>query len=721
MFAPLLTRTRPLRAAGSADLARGGKLRSRSENEVAHAVSREAEGGEQHTFDGENRAHAWSFARVPLHAPGRSAHKPSVKIGPANDRFERNADEIADRIECGVHSSWAHGAGPAAGLNAPQIVNDVVSSEGQPLNSASRAWFEPRFRWNFGDVRVHTGGLAEQSARAIGADAYSLGRHVVLGTHGVSPSSRQGRRLLAHELAHVVQSQNGAPAVVRRQTGGAGSSGNPPPPSMDPRHARGHGGEQTMGFGYRQDEGWIFVEGPSGAGGHGVTQGGFDGVAYNTKSDELHILDNKSLKSENVSSASALTKNLLKNLDRLIVNVRGAQNMEGRIRILGILQRARAAIAGGNRVPKNFKLVITGEGGRAKRISQRLQKQGIEVRTPGQLDEPLAPASPPAKQTSGEFETAKPGKTGAGLADEPSVVVSDQAEEATPAGAGTRAKSDSGGEAPESSGEQSTAEDVRSGAGPEFVPKAFRYGADVAEGVIFAAVADYFVGKILSHFQNKRMREYLGEMAPEIEEQKKLAIEQSPPEIRKMIEHPVYGQSRQFYWVVKIRMRTRTTMAIGGGHAVSMSGTVPILVSVTISEKSQSRTGPKKQGPTEAGTAQHAVVNLEESNTVTYSQPIISWSAEVPADIKKAMRQFGGDQSPGVDVLKFRKGNKEVTTEKLLAWARENFPGKLGGQRLDPVVAKNIMFSHEFIGSDDARGRGVMALALRLREEKMLK
>jgi Domain of unknown function (DUF4157)/A nuclease family of the HNH/ENDO VII superfamily with conserved AHH len=68
---------------------------------------------------------------------------------------------------------------------------------------------EPLFDHDFSHVRLHTDGAAADSARAVDADAYTVGRHIVFATGAYAPNTHSGRRLLAHELAHVVQ-QHGA-------------------------------------------------------------------------------------------------------------------------------------------------------------------------------------------------------------------------------------------------------------------------------------------------------------------------------------------------------------------------------------------------------------------------------------------------------------------------------------------------------------------------------
>lgn len=100
---------------------------------------------------------------------------------------------------------------------APPIVHEVLRSAGQPLDPASRAFFEPRFGCDLSGVQVHTDGRAAESAQAVNAFAYTVGRDVVFGSGQYSPSSRAGRQLLAHELAHVVQQSHGASEVIQRQ------------------------------------------------------------------------------------------------------------------------------------------------------------------------------------------------------------------------------------------------------------------------------------------------------------------------------------------------------------------------------------------------------------------------------------------------------------------------------------------------------------------------
>lgn len=89
--------------------------------------------------------------------------------------------------------------------DVPTIVHDVLRSPGQGLDAATRMFMEPRFGRDFSQVRVHADGRAAESARAINARAYTVGRDIVFGAGEYGPREAAGQKLLAHELAHTVQ------------------------------------------------------------------------------------------------------------------------------------------------------------------------------------------------------------------------------------------------------------------------------------------------------------------------------------------------------------------------------------------------------------------------------------------------------------------------------------------------------------------------------------
>jgi hypothetical protein len=149
-----------------------------------------------------------------------------LSVGPADSPDERDADRVADAV-LGAPA----GAGPVAGTIAPAVrrsatagretaqtapnaVHAVLATPGQPLDPGARAFFEPRFGHQFSRVRVHHDAAAAASARSVAARAYTVGTHLVFDTGQYAPASAAGRRLLAHELAHVVQQQG---TVLRRE------------------------------------------------------------------------------------------------------------------------------------------------------------------------------------------------------------------------------------------------------------------------------------------------------------------------------------------------------------------------------------------------------------------------------------------------------------------------------------------------------------------------
>ena len=124
----------------------------------------------------------------------------SAQITPLVQRQEEEEGLMPKRLQ---RQADAEGS-----AEAPAIARDVIQSSGQPLDASTRAYMEPRFEYDFGGVRVHTGSQATEAARSVSARAYTAGQHVVFGSGQYAPGTDEGKRLLAHELTHVVQ-QNG--------------------------------------------------------------------------------------------------------------------------------------------------------------------------------------------------------------------------------------------------------------------------------------------------------------------------------------------------------------------------------------------------------------------------------------------------------------------------------------------------------------------------------
>jgi hypothetical protein len=229
------------------------------------SLTGEQPGGDHEQEAGRDRAAAhettqsvkWSFSKIPIFPPDRpigsqfpsplsatpipSIIQPKLVVGEVNDPLEHEADLVADRVmrmpdpdlsitssppqisrkctTCEEAEAQALQTNPAgapisAGLEAPGVVHEVIRSPAEPLDAKSRAYFEPRFGHNFSAVRIHTGAKAAESTIASGALAYAVGEHIVFGADQYAPHTEAGRRLLAHELAHVIQQR---PGMLARQ------------------------------------------------------------------------------------------------------------------------------------------------------------------------------------------------------------------------------------------------------------------------------------------------------------------------------------------------------------------------------------------------------------------------------------------------------------------------------------------------------------------------
>ena len=138
-----------------------------------------------------------------------------LSIGASNDPLEQEADRIADQVLAAPSHSSISGIPPriqryteqmTEGMDTtPTSAERVLTSSGRPLEPVLRKDMEQRFGHDFSEVRVHSGSTAAQSARELNALAYTIGRDIVFDTGKFAPGTYDGRRLLAHELTHVVQ------------------------------------------------------------------------------------------------------------------------------------------------------------------------------------------------------------------------------------------------------------------------------------------------------------------------------------------------------------------------------------------------------------------------------------------------------------------------------------------------------------------------------------
>jgi hypothetical protein len=147
-----------------------------------------------------------------------------LTVSQPGDSYEQEADRGADH----VMRSAAPGGDQHLNAKAPQqpqvdsasvpaIVHEAVNSSGQPLDSGTRSDMEQHFDQDFSGVRVHTSAKAAESARALDASAYTVGSDIVFAGAQYAPGAAAGRKLLAHELSHVVQQQGASTAGMTVQ------------------------------------------------------------------------------------------------------------------------------------------------------------------------------------------------------------------------------------------------------------------------------------------------------------------------------------------------------------------------------------------------------------------------------------------------------------------------------------------------------------------------
>ena len=134
------------------------------------------------------------------------------------------------------------------GQEAPPIVHEVLRSSGQPLDSATRSFFEPRFGYDFSQVRVHTDSDAAKAAQSISAHAFTMGRDIVFGANQYMPSTEAGGQLLAHELTHVVQQGSSSNSILRTRLK-VGRSAEPTAMGTHNDRTESNSAGATLGYG----------------------------------------------------------------------------------------------------------------------------------------------------------------------------------------------------------------------------------------------------------------------------------------------------------------------------------------------------------------------------------------------------------------------------------------------------------------------------------------
>jgi hypothetical protein len=178
-----------------------------------------------------------------LGSPHETPYHNKLTIAPSNDPLENDADRMADKVmrmpiteqinfspaKSNINRKCAHceeeeekqlqrqESNSDSISIAPPIVHEVLnSSSSKSLDPDTLSFMESRFNYDFNDVKIHDNDLAAKSAGSINALAYTSGNNIVFNSGGYNTSSESGKRLLAHELTHVVQQANNVNRKVQR-------------------------------------------------------------------------------------------------------------------------------------------------------------------------------------------------------------------------------------------------------------------------------------------------------------------------------------------------------------------------------------------------------------------------------------------------------------------------------------------------------------------------
>jgi hypothetical protein len=163
--------------------------------------------------------HNYDFGRIPVHPPAAQAEQTTVAISEPSDRYEQQADRLADQVMSGNRPIDRSNRQVDSDTKDPIAASADYPSRGEnTLEPEDRRFFESRFHHNFADVKIYSDREANQSALALHARAYTTGNTISFAAGEYRPGTIEGRHLLAHELSHVIQQRStpGAPLVQRQ-------------------------------------------------------------------------------------------------------------------------------------------------------------------------------------------------------------------------------------------------------------------------------------------------------------------------------------------------------------------------------------------------------------------------------------------------------------------------------------------------------------------------
>lgn len=171
-------------------------------------------------LDGEDEAVEQEAEQVSQEGGGAPGGPTKSTTSEESETGESSDEESVQRAVSADAGSSAVGHGPAGGEVDPGVARSIDRARGggRPLDGAVRSKMEGAFGADFADVRVHAGSSSDALNRSLNARAFTVGSDVFFAKDQFSPASGGGQRLLAHELAHVVQQGGGSAGTAHRKT-----------------------------------------------------------------------------------------------------------------------------------------------------------------------------------------------------------------------------------------------------------------------------------------------------------------------------------------------------------------------------------------------------------------------------------------------------------------------------------------------------------------------
>jgi hypothetical protein len=218
----------------SADQAKPSEVPSIVYDEIRSSGQQRTGDDEATLASNESTGVEYHFGQVPVYASVPRSIQPKMKVGTPGDRYEQEADHVAgqvvqqrsrvggaERFQSLVNGERASepsnqiDAEPGPHVSKSQI--EPGSNLGKPLESGTREEMSRKIGFDFSNVRIHTDALSVYANKGLNARAFTHGSDIFFNQGEYSPNTLEGRRLLAHELTHVVQQANMPDGSARRK------------------------------------------------------------------------------------------------------------------------------------------------------------------------------------------------------------------------------------------------------------------------------------------------------------------------------------------------------------------------------------------------------------------------------------------------------------------------------------------------------------------------